>query len=232
MLLLKKNDFEIQSDRRLVKASEIATVKTAEDIVAGAEAEAARIREDAKAAFEAEKKRGYDEGLQAGKLEIAMQKLDQVDQSVAFMESVEGKMADIVMKALRSCVEEIGDREMVVNIVRKTMKAVIRTQRKVTLKVAPEMAASVKERLSSLLAAYPTIETFDIVEDARLAGPACILETEAGVADASVDTQLAAIERSLARHLSGKAVNDGKTGETGDPGKAGTSKEPEETPQS
>lgn len=232
MLLLKKNDFEIQSDRRLVKASEIATVKTAEDIVAGAEAEAARIREDAKAAFEAEKKRGYDEGLQAGKLEIAMQKLDQVDQSVAFMESVEGKMADIVMKALRSCVEEIGDREMVVNIVRKTMKAVIRTQRKVTLKVAPEMAAAVKERLSSLLAAYPTIETFDIVEDARLAGPACILETEAGVADASVDTQLAAIERSLARHLSGKAVNDGKTGETGDPGKSGTSGEPEETPQS
>lgn len=233
MLLLKKNDFEIQSDRRLVKASEIATVKTAEDIVAGAEAEAARIREDAKAAFEAERKRGYDEGLQAGKLEIAMQKLDQVDQSVAFMESVEGKMADVVMKALRSCVEEIGDREMVVNIVRKTMKAVIRTQRKVTLKVAPEMAASVRERLSSLLAAYPTIETFDVVEDARLAGPACILETEAGVADASVDTQLAAIERSLARHLSGKAGNSGDAGkieETGDAGEAGTSGESEETP--
>ena len=221
MLLLKKNDFEIQSDRRLVKVSEIATVKTAEDIVAVAEAEAARIREDAKAAFEAERKRGYDEGLQAGKLEIAMQKLDQVDQSVAFMESVEGKMADIVMKALRSCVEEIGDREMVVNIVRKTMKAVIRTQRKVTLKVAPEMAATVRERLSSLLAAYPTIETFDVVEDARHAGPACILETEAGVADASVDTQLAAIERSLARHLSGRAGTSGAAGDSGASGETG-----------
>ena len=221
MLLLKKNDFEIQSDRRLVKASEIATVKTAEDLVAAAEAEAARIREEAKAAFEAERQRGYDEGLQAGNLEIAMQKLDQVDQSVAFMESVEGKMADIVMKALRSCVEEIGDREMVVNIVRKTMKAVIRTQRKVTLKVAPEMAATVRERLSSLLAAYSTIETFDVVEDARLAGPACILETEAGVADASVDTQLAAIERSLARHLSGRAGTSDAAGDSGASGETG-----------
>ena len=201
MLLLKKNDFEIQSDRRLVKVSEIATVKTAEDIVAVAEAEAARIREDAKAAFEAERKRGYDEGLQAGKLEIAMQKLDQVDQSVAFMESVEGKMADIVMKALRSCVEEIGDEEMVVNIVRKTMKAVIRTQRQVTLKVAPEMVESVKERVAALRAEYPTIESLDVVEDPRLKGPACILETEAGVADASVETQLAAIEKSLQRHI-------------------------------
>ena len=201
MLLIGKPDFTLTSDRRLVKASEVATVKSAAEIVA--EAEAARIREEAKTAFEEEKKRGFEKGLQDGKLEIAMQKLEQVDQSVAFMESVEGKMADIVMKALKSCVVEIGDREMVVNIVRKTMNAVIRTQRHVTLKVAPEMVAAVKERVSALRVDYPTVETFDVVEDPRLKGPACILETEAGVADASVETQLAAIERSLKRHIAG-----------------------------
>ena len=203
MLLIGKPDFTLTSDRRLVKASEVATVQSAAEIVAAAEAEAARIREDAKTAFEEEKKRGFELGLQDGKLEIAMQKLEQVDQSVAFMESVEGKMADIVMKALKSCVVEIGDREMVINIVRKTMNAVIRTQRHVTLKVAPEMVAAVKERVSALRVDYPTVETFDVVEDPRLKGPACILETEAGVADASVETQLAAIERSLKRHIAG-----------------------------
>ena len=203
MLLIGNPDFTLTSDRRLVKASEVATVKSAAEIVAAAEAEAARIREEAKAAFEEERKRGFEKGLQDGKLEIAMQKLEQVDQSVAFMESVEGKMADIVMKALKSCVVEIGDREMVVNIVRKTMNAVIRTQRHVTLKVAPEMVAAVKERVSALRVDYPTVETFDVVEDPRLKGPACILETEAGVADASVETQLAAIERSLKRHIAG-----------------------------
>jgi type III secretion protein L len=204
MLLIEKNNFALASDRRLVKGSEVATVKTAEEIIATAEAEAARIREEAKAAFEEEKKRGYDTGLHEGKMEIAMLKLEQVDQSVAFMESVEGKMSDVVMKALRSCVEEIGDSEMVVNIVRKTMKAVIRTQRHVTLKVAPEMVDTVKERVKALLVPYPTVETLDVVEDARLKGPACVLETEAGVADASVDTQLTAIERSLKRHISVK----------------------------
>ena len=203
MLLIGNPDFTLTSDRRLVKASEVATVKSAAEIVAAAEAEAARIREEAKAAFEEERKRGFEKGLQDGKLEIAMQKLEQVDQSVAFMESVEGKMADIVMKALKSCVVEIGDREMVINIVRKTMNAGIRTQRHVTLKVAPEMVAAVKERVSALRVDYPTVETFDVVEDPRLKGPACILETEAGVADASVETQLAAIERSLKRHIAG-----------------------------
>ena len=201
MLLIEKPNLTLVSDRRLVKASEVATVKSAAEIVAAAEAEAARIREEAKVAFEEEKKRGYEKGLQDGKMEIAMMKLEQVDQSVAFMESVEQKMAEIVMKALKSCVVEIGDREMVVNIVRKTMNAVIRTQRHVTLKVAPEMVSAVKERVASLRQDYPTVESFDVVEDQRLKGPSCVLETEAGVADASVDTQFAAIERSLRRHL-------------------------------
>ncbi len=203
MLLINKPDFALATDRRVVKATDVATVRTAEDIVTAAEADAARIREEAKTAFEEEKKRGYEEGLQNGKMEIAMQKLDQVDQSVAFMESVEKKMADIVMKALRSFVIEIGDKDLVVQIVRKTMNAVIRTQRQVVLKVAPEMVETVRGRISELRVAYPTVESFDVVEDPRLKGAACILETEAGVADASVETQLAAIKKSLEKHVAG-----------------------------
>lgn len=201
MLLVNKPDFDLRSDRRVVKATDVATVRSATEIIAAAEADAARIREEAKAAFKAERQRGYEKGISDGKIEIAMQKLDQVDSSVAFMEGVEEKMADVVMKALKTCVTEIGDREMVVQIVRKTMAAVIRTQRTVTLKVPPELVDSVRARVTELTAAFPTIETFDVVEDPRLKGAACVLETEAGVADASVETQLAAIERSIKKHI-------------------------------
>ena len=121
----------------------------------------------------------------------------------AVSEAFETKMADVVMGALRKCVEEIGDREMVVQIVKKMMRAVIRTQKHVTLKVAPGMVESVKARREEIRSPYPTVETADVVEDARLKGTAAILETEAGVADASVDTQLAAIEKSIRRHVSG-----------------------------
>ena len=204
MLLINKQDFVLQSDRRLVKATDVATVRTAAEIIAAAEADAERIRADAKVEFEIEKKRGYDKGLKDGKMEIAMLKLDQVDSSVAFMEGVEQKMADVVMTALRSFVAEIGDKELVVQIVRKTMNAVIRTQRQVVLKVAPELVEAVRGRIAEFRIAYPTVESFDVVEDPRLKGAACVLETEAGVADASVETQLAAIEKSIKKHLSGK----------------------------
>ena len=201
MLLVKKPDFVLATDRRLVKATDVVTIRSSEEIIAAAEADAARIREEAKAAFEEEKKRGYEKGLADGKMEITMQKLDLLDSSVAFMEGVEQKMADVVMKALKSFVVEVGDREMVVNIVRKTLGAVIRTQRHVTLKVAPEMVGVIKGRIDAFRQDYPTVETFDVIEDSRLKGSACILETEAGVADASVETQLAAIEKSLQRHI-------------------------------
>ena len=201
MLLVNKTDFVLQSDRRVVKAADVATVRSAAEIIAAAEADAARIREEAKVAFEAEKRRGYEKGLDDGKMEIAMLKLDQVESSVAFMENVEEKMAEIVMKALKTCVTEIGDREMVVQIVRKTMNAVIRTQKHVTLKVAADMVETVRARVSELTTDFPTVETFDVVEDPRLKGAACVLETEAGVADASVETQLAAIEKSLRKHI-------------------------------
>lgn len=202
MLLLKNRDFSVSSPDGVVSAEDAAAVRSASEIIAAAEAEAAAIREDAKKAFEEERKRGYEKGINDGKMEIAMQKIDLVDSSVAFMEKVEGKMVDVVMKALRNCVTEIGDKTMVVEIVKKTLGAVIRTQRHVTLKVAPEMVETVKAQVSALCAAYSTIETFDVVEDSRLKGAACILETEAGVADASAESQIAAIERSLKKHFS------------------------------
>ncbi|MBQ4479537.1 MAG: type III secretion system stator protein SctL [Victivallales bacterium] len=202
MLLLKKNTFELHSPTRLVKAEEAAAVRRAEELLADAEAEAARIREAANEAAAAEKQRGYEQGLEEGKAAIVAKKLELLDESVAFMEAVEGKMVEVVMTALKKCVMEIGDEEMVVQIVRKVMNAVVRNQRHITLKVAPEMVPVVRGRLNEILADYPLMEEIDVQENTRLSGAACMIETEAGIADASVETQLAAIEKSLKKHFS------------------------------
>ena len=106
------------------------------------------------------------------------------------------------MKSLKKCIMEIGDKELVVQIVRKVMNAVVRNQRQITLKVAPDMVPVVRERLDEILAEYPLLNEIDLQEDPRLKGTACMIETEAGIADASVETQLAAIETSLKKHFS------------------------------
>lgn len=201
MLLMRTRGFEIENAGASVSARETAAIATAEQVVAAAEEEAKRIAEAAKVAAESAKKKGYEDGLAEGRAQILMQKLDLLDESVRYMESVELKMADIVMKALKKCVAEIGDRELVVQIVKKSIQAVVRNQRQITVKVAPEMVATVRARLNEILKDFPSVATANVVEDAHLSGTACVVETEAGLVEASVEGQLAAIEKSIRKNL-------------------------------
>ena len=201
MLLLKRKTFDVEVDRPLVTADEAGVLAQAEDVIAAAEVEAALIREEAKAAYAAEKQRGYDDGIAEGKAEILMQKLNLLDESVRYMESIELKVSEIVMKALRKCVAEIGDTELVIQIVKKAMQAVVRNQRQITVKVNPAMVAVVKGRLQEILAEFPSLSYIDVAEDAHLAAAACVVETEAGLVEASVEGQLAAIEKSIRKNF-------------------------------
>ena len=205
MLLLKRKSFEVEASGSTVTADEAAAVARAEEIVAAAEAEAELMRKKAAADAEAEKARGYQDGMDAGKMEIMMQNLDLVEESVAFMESIEEKVSDIVMKALRKCVAEIGDRDLVVQIVRKAMAVVVRNQRQITVKVNPDMVGEVKARLETILAEFPSLTYVDVAEDAHLDRTACVVETEAGVVEASVEGQLQAIETSIRKNFSKEA---------------------------
>ena len=199
MLLLKRKTFEVESDSALVTAADASVVAQVESIVKAAEAEAARIAEEAKAAYEAEKQRGYEDGLAAGREAIMEQKLDQVQASIDFMESVENKMAELVITALQKFVAEVDDREMVCQIVRKSMQAIVRAQRQITIKVAPSMVPVVKERIESILSQFPSVTFAEVVEEPHLKGAACIVETESGSVEASVENQLSAIEKSIRR---------------------------------
>lgn len=201
MLLVRKNGFELDSAKRLVKADEVATVVKAGDILAAAETEAARIVEEAKVRYEEEKLRGYEKGLADGKSEILQQKLELLNESIRYMESVETAMAEVVMKALRKCVAEIGDRELVVQIVRKAMNAIVRNQQQVTVRVAPEMVPVVKARVTELLKDFPSVNFIEVVEDPRPQGAACVVETATGMVEASIDSQLDAIEKSIRRNF-------------------------------
>lgn len=205
MLLLKKGMLEVESDSPRVSAEDAAAVTRAVDIVAAAEAEAERIRVEAQKAYEEEKKRGYADGIAEGKAEILTQKLDLIDDSVAYMESIEAKVADIVLKAVRKCIAEMDDVELVQQIVRKSLQAVVRTQKEITIRVAPDRVADIKAKADSIRSEFPTVNFINVEADNRLVGAACVVETSSGIVEASVDGQIDAIERSIRRYLGERA---------------------------
>lgn len=183
MLLVKKDTFSLESASRLVKAADVSAV--------------AKIDEVMKAAHD----EGYDKGIQDGKMEITMQKLDLLESSVQYMESVEDKMCGIVLKALRKCVDEIGDEELVVQVTRKAMRAIVRNQQQITVRVSTRMVSVVKARMQDILKDFPSVNFMEVVEDGKLDDRACVVETAAGTVDASVDAQIAAIEKSIRKNF-------------------------------
>jgi len=202
MLLLKRKSFEVEAGSPIVTGEEAGVVAQAADIVAAAEAEAAKIIESAKAAYEDEKNRGYADGLAAARQDEIEKKLGLVDEAVLYMEKVEGRMGELVLKAMKKCVAEIGDKELVVQIVHKSMQAIVRAQRQVKIKVASDMVEVVKTRLAKILESFPSVAFAEVVEDPHLVGTACVVETDAGSVEASIDGQLTAIEKSIRRSFS------------------------------
>ncbi|MBV8190034.1 MAG: HrpE/YscL family type III secretion apparatus protein [Alphaproteobacteria bacterium] len=183
---------------RVIKAEDFGKAQDAQALVAHARAEAERIVAQAKEVFEHERARGLAEGREAAKIEMAEQMVETVGKIVEFLGTVEQDMIDIVNRALERILGEIGERELIVRIV-KNILSTVRNEKRLTLRVAPDQVTVVKQRLNEILSLYPVIVEVQIVGDGRLSPTGCILESEIGLIDASLEGQLSALRKSFAK---------------------------------
>ncbi len=198
MLYLKEKAYEIDPAKKILKAEDYSTYLKGLEMIALAKEQAAKIIEDAKQAFEDEKKRGFNEGMEAGNQKISEVMIEAAARSVENFEEFENDVMEVVSDALRKILGEFDNRELVSRVVKNAL-ATVRNQKKVTVIVNPADAEIVREKIKELLALYPGITTIDILTDARVHTGGCKIETEIGVVDASLDVQLAAIKNSLAK---------------------------------
>lgn len=200
MLCLKTTGAQILTQGPVLKAADFAASLAAAELLARAEADAARIREEAAEAYRQQKEQGYRDGLEQGKAEMTEQVVATLGQSTAYFAKVETTLVDVVVKAVRRVIGEVDERERVERIVREGLK-LLHTQNQVRLKVAPAQGEWMQARVDALLASFPRIQFLEVKTDVRLPADGCVLETEFGVIDATVETQLRAIEKALIQAL-------------------------------
>lgn len=169
-------------------------------MLADARAQAERIRADAMAAFEAEKQRGYEEGQMEARLEESERMIDNASRTVDYFAAIEQKIVALVMQAVRRIMADFSDVDRVVAVVQSSL-GVMRNQKQLTLRLAPEHHEAIKARAAELLERFPGVGMIDFLPDPRLKGDAAILESEMGVVEASIDLQLKAIEQSFIKLL-------------------------------
>lgn len=190
----------IDTGTKIVRANALRTLGEADAIVKQAREQAAKIVEESREAYEAERRRGYQDGMEAARLEQAAGLIGQVFQRVEFLGQVEGTIVELVLQALRKIINGFDERERVLMTVRSLLE-VARSQRQLTLRIHPDHVAAVKAQASELLAGYSGIDCLDVVGDARLQAGACLLESEVGMVEASTETQFAALRLALEKTL-------------------------------
>ena len=206
--MLQLDSQHLLPDRKVIPAEEYQTFLDGEGIIAAAKAEAAKILEQAKADHEAQKIEGYEQGLLEGRMEMAERMVDSVANAVDYFGSLESRIVDIVMKALRKILGDMDQRDRIVQLVQHAL-SVARNQAKVTLRVSKSDLETVQSRLNEIMRPYPAIQFIDVLADVRLESGGCIMETDMGVVDASIDIQLNAIEASLKKSMQSSGESNG-----------------------
>lgn len=196
IVFIKKDRFTFPDNKKVIKADEYSIYLEANGIIERAREEANRIIEEAKQVYEAEKKRGYQDGIIAGKMEISEQMISTVSKTVNYFASIEEKVACTVITALKKILGTFDGNELVLKVVRNAL-SVVQNQQQVTLRVSEEQVEMVKTRINEILSEFPRISFIEVVPDSRLKSGDAILESDIGVVDARVDVQIEAIKKSL-----------------------------------
>lgn len=183
---------------KVIKGDDYWSYQTAKDIILAAKKKREEITNAAIESFEAEKKRGYREGLEQARLEQATKMIGVISQTVEYFGKIESQMVDLVLDAVRRIVDDFDDREKVIKVVRSAL-TMVRNQRQISIRVHPENLADVKSQVNPLKESFPGIEQMEVVPDINLAKDACVIESDMGQVEASLTGQMEALRNSFSR---------------------------------
>ena len=168
-------------------------IKAAKGEAEPSRAQVARRVEEAEEQAEALVRQAGYEGYEQGRQE-AQGKLDQVQELERQLieqtdRRIQGAAQTLVEDLLRA---EVADADGFLDMIRHSLRA-MRRGREIFLRVHPDRAQYLQTHRDSLVAVLGRARTIEIREDISLALDGCVVETDAGVLDVGLETQLSAL---------------------------------------
>jgi len=160
--------------------------------------EAQQIRDEAEAYRQRHKEEGFQEGIELGKAEMTEAILRMNRENEARYRHFE---YDLVKLSMTIAEKIIGEQltiapNTITDIVAKALLNV-RHQKEIFIRVNPDDFDTISNQKYMLLEQLSRANDIDIRPDPEIAQGGCLIESETGTVDASLEKQLAAIERLL-----------------------------------
>lgn len=189
----------------VVKKEEFSALLEARDIVTQAHRYGETLKAEMHAQVEAARCAGYEAGMQEARTDFSATVVSTVAEMETAFARLELRIVNTVMGALQQILGRIDDRTLMEQLVRRVLSQ-SRQGKELRLRVSAAQFDEVNRWLSEVIKEFPDIEFVDVFKDPSAAPGTCVLESEFGAIDASLEVQLAAVRRGLVSAFIDKRV--------------------------
>lgn len=185
---------------RVLPASSAAPLMMAEALLHKARDEARALVEQARSEAEAVRETARKAGLEAATDEIQDRLFEIAEASVGVIARSEERIIDLALQIAQRIIGALGEQEVAMRVAMRSLKLTGHSSF-IRMRVAPGAVEAVRVRLDEVLPTTMPSTAVEVIGDARVRDAGCVLETDAGLIDATIDSQIEAIRRGLHRSL-------------------------------
>ncbi|MDK1482055.1 FliH/SctL family protein, partial [Sinorhizobium sp. 6-117] len=185
---------------RILPAASAQAMVDAEQLLDRARREADALTAAARESATTIETAAKEAGLKAAQAEIQDRLAAIALGSLRIMEQNEQRIVDMALHIARRIIDTVAPEKAAVDIALQSLRFVGESS-VVRLRVTPSLVETVRKRLDELLPAMTSRSIVEVVPDPCVNDAGCILETDAGLVDATIEAQLALIESGLRNSL-------------------------------
>lgn len=189
----------------VVKRDEFSALLEARALIANAHRYGETLKAGVQDQVAAARREGYEAGMQEARTEFSASVVKTVAEMETAFARLEMRIVNTVMGGLQQVLGAIPDRQVMEQLVRRVLGEA-RGRKQLRLRVAAAQFDDINRWLSEVIKDFPDVEFIDVIKDPNATAGSCVLESEFGSIDASLEIQLAAVRRGLVSAFIDKRV--------------------------
>ena len=200
--LLYQGDIHFTADKKIIPADQFNQLIEGKQIIDKAHEDAANLKVLSEEQAAEEKKKGYEAGYAEG-LSQFNEHLMQFEQQVRKIHhDMQKAMIPLALKAAKKIVaEELKlHPEAIINIVSQALSSV-KQNHKIKIFVNKEDKALLEEHKAELKEIFEQLQSLSIQEKADVSPGGCMIETESGIINATIENQWKALESAFLKYM-------------------------------
>jgi len=185
----------LQLEEPVLEPAQTREVARALGLLDAAHAKAEELNNGAEAALEAERQKGFQQGMEEAAAEAAKHHLETVQATLGYFEKIEATFADTIISCLRNLIQTLPEQERLLQLTAQALDG-MRQQQAITLRVHPDREAFLNHSLRHLVPEGSAMQ-LRVRPDPNVDPDGCVLESPIGVVNASLENQLALLRQQL-----------------------------------